>query len=130
MSKKLQFQGRWGDGLNTTIQCKLPIIIFEEEGNTIIYCPPLDLSGYGQNEDEAKRSWESALEIYFDYTMKKGSLANDLKKLGWQIKKSIKKRLTPPPMSLLLETNQEFKDIFDNHEYRQQHTTVGIPAIA
>ena len=130
MSKKQQFQGQWGDGQKTTIQCKLPIIIFEEEGSTIVFCAPLDLSGYGANEEEAKRSWESALDIYFDYTMKKGSLAEDLKNLGWEIKKSVKKKLTPPSMSYLLDRNEEFRNIFDNHEYRQQQTIIGIPALA
>ena len=120
MSKKQQFQGQWGDGQKTTIQCKLPIIIFEDEGSTIVFCAPLDLSGYGANEEEAKRSWESALDIYFDYT----------KNLGWEIKKSVKKKLTPPSMSYLLDRNEEFRNIFDNHEYRQQQTTIGIPALA
>jgi hypothetical protein len=130
MSQKQQFQGEWGNGRNTMIQCKLPVIIFEEEGNTIVFCAPLDLSGYGANEEEAKKSWEAALDIYFDYTMKKGSLADDLRNLGWEIRKSLKKKLTPPSMSYLLERNEDFRNIFDNYDYRQQQTTIEIPALA
>ena len=110
MSKSLQFQGQWSQG-KSKINCRLPLIIFEEEGNTVFYCPPLDLAGYGTNEEEAKRSWEAQLDIYFNYTMAKNSLADDLRKLGWTIRKSIRKRLTPPSMSYLLDNNEEFKDI-------------------
>lgn len=127
MSKKVHFKGQWADVKKTYIDCNLPLIIFEEEGNTIIFCPSLDLSGYGSDEEEAKRSWESALDIYFEYTMAKGSLAKDLTKLGWQIKKSLKKKVEPPSMSYLLDNNDEFREIFDNHPYRKLHTTVGIP---
>ena len=129
MSKTKNFQGQWKDARNT-IKCKLPLIIFEEEGNIIFYCPPLDLSGYGKDENEAQRSWEDALNIYFNYTMAKNSLAADLTNLGWVIKKSIRKKITPPTMSYLLDNNEEFKEIFDNHEYRKTHTEVGIPVIA
>lgn len=62
--------------------------------------------------------------------MAKGSLAADLRKLGWLIRKSIRKKMTPPTMSYLLDNNSEFKEIFDNHEYRKTHTEVGIPAFA
>ncbi len=129
MSKKLNFKGHWNNGSNR-IQCQLPLIIFEEEGNIIAYCPPLDLSGYGEDEREARKSWETALDTYFNYTLAKGSLARDLKKLGWIIKKSVRKKMIPPKMSYLLENNEDFKDIFNNHDYKKTNTTVDIPELA
>ena len=61
--------------------------------------------------------------------MAKKSLANDLKKLGWNIKKTIRKRMTPPEMSYLLDNNEDFKEIFNNHDYKKTNTTVNIPAL-
>ncbi len=33
------------------VEFSLPLIIFEEDGATICYCPALDLSGYAKNEE-------------------------------------------------------------------------------
>ena len=70
MSKKQIMSGQWVSGKNR-IKCSLPLIIFEEDNNVITYCPALDLSGYGSNEEEAKKSFEVTLSEYFKYTVNK-----------------------------------------------------------
>jgi hypothetical protein len=125
MAKKGHSKGFWEDNQRRIINFSLPIILFVEEGSTIIYCPPLDISGYGKSEEEAIRSWETNLDEYFKYTIAKRSLISDLQKLGWQIESRMK--MTPPEMSQLLESNEDFKEIFNNREYKKLNKSVGIP---
>ncbi len=129
MSKKGTLTGTWKTGRNE-VKCKLPVIIFEEDNSFIFYCPALDLSGYGKTEPEASTSFNEVLSEYFRYTTNKGTLAKDLLKLGWTIKRSLKKRATPPPLGKLLETNEDFSRIFNEHEFRKTDREVSLPALA
>jgi hypothetical protein len=65
--------------LNVTVN----LFKFEEEGNTIIYSPAFDISGYGKTEEEAKSSFQVSMAEFFDYTTKKKTLTDLLKELGW-----------------------------------------------
>ncbi|MCJ7446570.1 MAG: hypothetical protein MUO72_02650 [Bacteroidales bacterium] len=94
MSQKGTVTGKWANGKNK-IGCRLPLIEFEDGNNVIAYCPALDLSRYGPTAAEAERSFKVTLSEYFRYTMNKGTLAEDLKKLGWKIKKSLDKKPVP-----------------------------------
>ena len=94
----------------------LPLISFFEDNCFITYCPALDLSGYGENETEANKSFEEVLSEYFKYTVNKKTLAEDLKKMGWTIRKNMHKNPIPPTMGKLLETNEDFNRIFNNLE--------------
>lgn len=129
MSKKGTVTGTWSGGKNT-VNCKLPVIIFEEDGNFIFYCPALDLSGYGANENEASNSFNDTLSEYFRYTTNKGTLAADLKGHGWTIRKSLTKKAVPPSMGTLLETNEDFSRIFNHHDFRKTEKEISLPAIA
>jgi hypothetical protein len=129
MSKNLKFSGHFEDG-GSRITCKLPVIIFKEDRVNIAYCPALDLSGYGATEREARASFETVLAEYFTYTTRKKTLDQDLAKLGWNIKKSLKKGATPPSMVHLLQHNEDFSRIFNNHEYKKIDRTVEIPCCA
>lgn len=129
MSKRGTISGQWVDGKNK-IECTLPLIIFKEDDCYISYCPALDLSGYGTTELEASKSFEEVLTGYFSYTVHKSTLAEDLKKMGWTIRKNLKKCPIPPTMDRLLETNEDFKRIFNNNDFRKTHRTFNIPALA
>jgi hypothetical protein len=109
---------------------KLPVLSFKDDNAHIIYCPALDLSGSGNTESQAKESFAITVTEYLDYTTNKGTLFNDLKKLGWTIHKNKKKLASPPPMSELLENNEEFSRIFDNYPYKKFDTGVSLPAYA
>ncbi len=129
MAKKRTITGQWVSGKNK-IECTLPLIIFEEDNCIITYCPALDLSGYGISEIEANRSFEETLSEYFRYTVNKKTLAVDLKKLGWTIKKDLKKPPIPPTLENLLSSNEDFNRIFNTYDFHKRSTTINMPAIA
>ncbi len=129
MSKKGTVTGTWSRG-KATVNCKLPIIIFEEDGNFIFYCPALDLSGYGETESDASNSFNQSLSEYFRYTVNKGTLEDDLRGHGWTIRKSLKRGAVPPSMGTLLETNKDFSRIFNTHDFRKTNKEICMPAIA
>lgn len=112
------------------ITVKVPVLSFKEDNAHIIYCPALDLNGSGNTDAEARESFAITVTEYLNYTTHKGTLWNDLKKLGWTIKKNKKKPATPPSMSELLETNDEFSRIFDNYPYKKFDTGLSLPAYA
>ena len=128
MSKKQIVSAQWVGGKNR-IKCKLHLIIFNDDDNCITYCPALDLSGYGATEEDAKESFETTLSEYFRYTVNKKTLAQDLKKLGWVIRKNLKKRPVPPTLDNLLRTNEDFSRIFNTYDFNKRSTTVSIPEL-
>ena len=133
MNRSGKFLGAKGNvnlGKMGSIDFNLPLIIFEEDGVTICYCPALDLSGYGDNENEALDSYNYVMKEYFDYTSKKRTLQQDLKRLGWNIKNSLRKKMEPPSPTKLLERNGNFKRVFDGFNYKKLSTNVQIPALA
>ena len=115
-------------GKNGNITVNLPVLLFKEDNTHIIYCPALDLNGSGNTVSEAKESFIIVVTEYLKYTSNKGSLWNDLKKLGWTIQKNKKRPATPPSMSELLESNDEFSRIFDNYPYKKFDAGFSLPA--
>ena len=81
----LVFTGQFTTG-GSTVRAKLEMYMFQEDGVYIVYCPALDLSAYGQNEEEARKAFEQTFEMHFTYCINKKSLYEDLKKHGWTIK--------------------------------------------
>lgn len=50
----------------------------------IAYCPELDLVGSDHGKDAAKESLKYVLNDYFNYTLKHGTLEEDLLSHGWR----------------------------------------------
>lgn len=92
------------------IQVQLLLLQWEEEGIHYLYAPALDLTGYGYSEEEARRSFETNLDEFVDYTDKKKTIYDELKRLGWTINKK-KKRVQAPAESELLEDNETYREI-------------------
>lgn len=129
MKKPTAFSGKWTSG-KSLIEVNLPVIMFEEDGTQIVYCPALDLSGYGTSDPEALNSFQIALGEFFLYTTNKKTLQQTLQEMGWIIKKSKVKPIIPPSLSSLLETNDNFQRIFDNYPFRKVDQSFNIPALA
>lgn len=127
MSKGRTITGQWVSG-HKKIECNLPLIIFQDDNNYITYCPALDLSGYGASEEDANHSFEQTLTEYFRYTINKNTLAEDLRKLGWTIRKGLIKPFTPPTMANLLDNNEDFNRIFNRFDFRKRSTTINMPS--
>ena len=89
MSNRLNFKGKITNS-SSIIHTELPLISFVEDDVHFVYCPALDLTGYGNNESEAKNSFTQTLKIYFDYTTNKKTLQKDLEDHGWKVKRNRK----------------------------------------
>ena len=71
---------------STLIKVKLLLFHFEDENKVhFIYSPHLDLTGYDNNFEEARKSFEIVFEDFIDYTLKKKTLNKVLTGLGWEL---------------------------------------------
>jgi hypothetical protein len=122
-----QFEGSWQNS-NNKILVKLSLIFFEEDDNKVVFCPALDLSGYGKTEQAAIESFKTTVDEYFHYTSNKKSLYSDLEAHGWTIPKHKKQQITPPEMSTLLVSNIEFSRVFNHFPFRKIDQEFAIPA--
>jgi len=121
-----QIQGEWRSSCDH-ILVNLPFISFQEDDKYIIFCPALDICGSGNTEPEAEESLNITLGEFFLYTTRKKTLTSELKRMGWTIKRSQYKPMTPPLMSQLLEHNDEFNRIFNEFPYRKFDKPIEIP---
>ena len=112
------------------IEGSLDIIIFKEDDTTIVYCPTLEVSGYGVDENEAHESFKISLAEFFRYCTNKNTLRTELKRLGWQMKRSKSKPMVPPPITELLSSNENLSRIYNNFDFRKTATNVSISAVA
>lgn len=108
----------------------LDIIIFKEDDTTIVYCPPLEVYGYGIDENEAQESFKVSLTEFFKYCTNKNTLRTELKRLGWQMKRGKLKPMIPPSISELLSTNENLSRIYNNFDFRKTATNVSFSAVA
>ncbi len=97
----------------------LSLIEFIEDDVTIVYSPALDLSGYGNNEIEAKKSFSEAIDEFFRFTTEENTFDKVLTNLGWTINSSIDKmEFNPPKDSDLVAKNSLYNEIVNNKSYK------------
>jgi hypothetical protein len=106
----------------------LPLIVFEDSGTQVVYCPALELTGYGKNESEAENSFQTSLGEFILYTTRKNTLRDELVKMGWKIRKSKLKPMLPPDMTEMLANNPNFSHIFNNYPFRKFNQSIVLPA--
>ena len=109
------------------INSELAIFLFKEDDNYIAYSPALDLSGYGKTEEEARDSFNIVLKEYFDYCINEGTLYQDLKSHGWNIKQHT---VETPKISMLILKNAELSNILDKKDFKKYHEPIKVPAFA
>lgn len=115
------------------VKVRLLLLHFMDENKIhFIYSPHLDLTGYGLDEKEAKRSFEIVLGDFIDYTLKKKTLGKVLSGLGWQVKGTTKrpKKMLAPSIKTIIEKNNYVSEIFDKYPVNTFHKEVGLPASA
>lgn len=88
-----------------SIQTKLPLQIFKEGSEFIAYCPALDISTSGSSMEEAQKMFAELVGIFFEETVKMGTLEKVLLECGW--KKTGKHGWNPPAREFIAETQQE-----------------------
>lgn len=126
--KNLQFQGNWKNG-DATVEMNLPVMFFEEDQHHIAYIPVLDLSGYGENDEQAFEALKVSIHEYLTYTVRKNTLIEDLKAHGWTIKKKSKPYVAPE-ITDLINKNEYLHDIVNTKPYRMDRIPVSIPQFA
>ena len=71
------------------IRYSISSITFQEEGELgnpfICISPGLQLTGYGNTEEEAMESFNLALQAFLSYSLDRKSLRDNLLRLGWSI---------------------------------------------
>lgn len=126
--KNLNFSGQL-----TSNQSNFDVFVnlfqFEEDGNTIIYSPAFDLSGYGKTESDAKESFQTVLSEFISYTVNKNTIVQELKRLGWNVKGSdLKgKSFKTPGLSDLIQKNGYLQEILNEKEFTKFDHTVSVP---
>lgn len=115
---KVQTRGR-------VFTVKLDFISFDDGKCRVIYCPALDLSGYGNDEESARQSFQISLEAFLDYSVSNKTLERCLTKLGWTFNKS--NNMVPPKMDNILTHNRSFKHIFNSFPFEKTSSEVFIP---
>jgi hypothetical protein len=127
--QNLNFSGKF---LNSQAKVSVTVGLFEfqEDGNTIIYSPAFDLSGYGKDLVEAKHSFEETLDEFLDYTIKKKTFVKELNRLGWKLKQSDikKKKIKSPELATLITKNDYLAEILNEKNFTKFDQTVSVPA--
>jgi len=100
--------------------------MFSEDNTKIMYCPALEVSGYGKSDPEARESFETSLDQFLEYTILKKTLSSELEKLGWKLHDKHKPAY-PPTMQQLLEKNENFNRIFNDHPFKKIDEQFEIP---
>lgn len=124
----LKFSGNLGDG-KTAIKTELSLIYFVEDGAHIIFSPALDLTGYGNSENEAKDSFEIVLQEFINYGINKKTLLKDLEAHGWKIRGNKNNpKIQSPDLSHMLRANSELEEIFHSKNFQKYNKDLLIPA--
>nr|WP_320059262.1 hypothetical protein [uncultured Bacteroides sp.] len=89
----LLFEGQLESSNGTTLHAKLEMYLFQEDDSFIVYCPALDLSAYGDSEEEAKKAFDKTFELHILYCLRKKTLYEDLKNHGWNIRSKKQKNM-------------------------------------
>lgn len=75
------------------LKVKIPVSIMKEDKKFVAYSPALDLSTSGESYKEVKKRFGEIVNIFFEELIKKGTLEEVLRDLGW---KKVQKKWTPP----------------------------------
>ena len=124
------FEGKY-QNKSAGVKVKLLLFHFKDENNIhFIYSPHLDLTGYADNLEEARKSFEVVFEDFVDYTLKKKTLGKVLKELGWELKGSAQKpkKVLAPGITSVMMDNEYVSEIFDKYAVNTYHQEVGLPA--
>ena len=112
-----------------TIEVNVSCILFKEDNITLIYSPALDITGYGHDKMEAKKSFKIALEEFIKYTLNKGTFESEMKRMGWKV--HIKKHTYEQPFfDKLLTENDYLSHIVREKEFSKFNQNILLPDYA
>ena len=79
--------------MKLNLEFKIPVSILKEGGKYIAYTPALDLSTSAKNYKDAKKRFKEIVSIFFEELIKRGTLEEVLRDLGW---KRVQTKWSPP----------------------------------
>ena len=84
--------------MKVKIHGSVPVVFFKEGNSFIAHCPVLDLSACGGTFDEASKSFNEMLEIFFEECAARKTLDQVLESCGWTIEKTDSHADIKPPL--------------------------------
>lgn len=75
---------------------KVPVFLIPDGEYATAYCPFLELSGYGVNEEDAMQSFEHCMDIFLEDAAERGNLHDLLTQLGWALIEDDGRIFEPP----------------------------------
>ena len=124
-NSNLKYKGSFNHP-NVSGKLQLSLVAFADDDKIYyVYCPALDLTGYGHTESEAKNSFEQTLKLYLNYTVNKETFVADLQAHGWNLKN--KNKFISPPFSEMLKHNKDFENIVDKRNFTKFTHELEIP---
>jgi len=95
---------------------QLSILTFKEDDVYFIYCPELDIVGYGNTEKEASNSFDVVLNQFFKFTITNKTFHKEMKRLGWKL--SDNKSGKAPELPQMVSNRDYLVEIMQN-DYRK-----------
>lgn len=65
------------------MQASVPVFLLEQDSQWVAYCPSLEVSSYGDTQEEAQTAFEEALEIFLEETVQRGTFEPELLRQGF-----------------------------------------------
>lgn len=81
---------------DNTVDVSLDVLLIKEGDYIVSFCPALNLSSFGDSEEDAKEAFDEALTIFLNDVSKKGTLEKVLLNLGWSLRKFPQISFLPP----------------------------------
>lgn len=106
---------------NKGIQVKVSVFVYLDQDHPdgdmfIAYCPSLNLIGYGNGEENAKKDFEWIMDDYLNDMVSQGTLEEDLRNHGWTISQ---RTFSEPKISDMMAKDKELKDFIDKGLYQR-----------
>lgn len=98
------------------VDVQLSILTFKEDDIYFMYCPELDIVGYGKTEKVASGSFDVVLNQFFTFTITHNTFHKEMKRLGWKL--SDGKSGKAPELPQMVSNRDYLVEIMQN-DYRK-----------
>lgn len=107
------------------IRASLDIFSYREGNVRIMYSPALDISGYGNTVEEAKRSFYIVFHEYLRCCVENGTLDADLIKHGWK-KIAAESDYRSPDIVSMIRSNSNLRSLIQGN-FQKVSRTLSVP---
>ena len=112
-------------GTKTAIKLPVSILKYQDKKLFHVYCPELNLVGYGKTETEAEKTFKIVSEEYFRYAEENGTLFADLSEFGWTGIDS-PGSVTPPSWMNIYRSDEVFREIVSDYDYTKTRIEIKL----